>query len=113
MSIKNNRIHNTRRLQIYTLSVFMWDEFEAVFCGNGYHDGNNFYTFDEAVSLYNNFENKDDIKGIGIEEVHLVLSKKDKKIICKKHLVKFHPRVKEFLSGQDAFKFLNKVSLSQ
>lgn len=115
MSTIKKGIRNTRRLQIYSLSTFMMEEYEAIFCGNGYHDGQNFIPFDEAVLRYNTKEG-DIPKGVGLEKVHLVLSKKDKKIICKQHLVKLHPRLREFiaeLGSKDVFSFLKKVNLAQ
>lgn len=80
---------NTRRLQIFELNHFMINEFHAIFDGVCFTDVefNTQYSFDHAVKLFNEREDKD-IGDYVVDTVKLRYCKGSKKILCTNHWIK-------------------------
>ncbi len=94
MTNQAEKIINTRRLQIFTLNFFMFSEFQCVFDGTGFSGGGYYFTFAEAVKLYNGFEEKEEY-GYFIKTLKLRYSKKNKEITCYSFMVSFTDSFKE------------------
>lgn len=100
---------NTRRLQTLELNHFMATEHSAIFDGVGFTNiefGSQF-TFNQAVELFNNREDKADGPYL-LDRVKLRYSKKDKAILCTNHWVKTVESFKEMCAedGVDSFQTL-------
>lgn len=80
---------NTRRLQVFELNRFMINELHAVFDGVGFTDVefNTQYSFDHAVKLFNERDDKD-FGDYVVDTLKLRYCKGSKKILCTNHWIK-------------------------
>lgn len=89
VSITAERPVNTRRLQIFELNLFMLNELHAIYDGVGFTDmefGVQ-YSFNHAVKLFNEREDKDFGEKI-VDTLKLRYCKHSKKILCTSHWIK-------------------------
>ncbi|XAO54290.1 HNH endonuclease [Yersinia phage vB_YenM_P778] len=98
---------NTKRLQISSLVAFMLAEHNAFFCGTGFVGEDGYVGFKQATTLYNKRNRLDDSAiGIVIDTVKIAYNKRDRKIVCPDHMVKFTPDYKEFMQVREPNKSL-------
>lgn len=89
VSESGEKVLNTRRLQIFELNAFMLNELHAVYDGVGFTDvefGTQ-YSFDHAVKLFNEREDKD-LDDYMLDRVKLRYNKRQKRIVCLNNFVK-------------------------
>lgn len=89
VSESGEKVLNTRRLQIFELNTFMLNELHAVYDGVGFTDvefGTQ-YSFDHAVKLFNEREDKD-LDDYMLDRVKLRYNKRQKRIVCLNNFVK-------------------------